>query len=205
MKNYLPLLALLSLSAFLFTNCQSSDDESGPRVIIKECPTFEVTAGNLSDPFEYEIINVILEEQYAEKDIIHIMGQTIVPILSGEDINSFLEDNQASVLEQELLDNYEDKNQTAATWNPLFREATLFSEIERNCFFSNNPFPCESYRAKYPNASSPLSFARPAIYNDIAVVEYIDSSCASLAGYLVVLAKENDTWVIKQHTITIIS
>lgn len=199
-------LAFLSLSiVFLISSCIK--DKSETEVELIDCPDVVVEAGDYNDQLAYEIIDIVLFDNFETRDFIHVMeaSESSMIWINSEDLKEYL--NLTDVeLEDQHIEEYLALNSASSKWKAGFTEGTLMSQEERDCIFSNRQFTCESYESKYPNASGFLTFTKPALYQDnLVILEYFQSACNSARGEFIVLELVDDIWTIKHQFTTIIS
>ena len=188
----------LLLVVILFS-CKKEDEDN-------LCQDFELEQPSLIDDVEYEIINAFLEANFIDADFVHIDQETKSPVHI-----QFIEDKLTSEnihLDTLLLPDYVEKNQHAYFFsvdNFSLNTAQLINPLEIDCIFSVELKGWENYYTKYPKSTGIYTFYRPGINaaGNQAIVEYgWQAAYDTGMGYLLVLEKESNKWIVKHRLYT---
>ncbi len=199
-------LSLFCIS-LLFFACNNDDAPDTPKITLTECGDFTPEVGEITEALAYEIIDAVVQNDFANKPFVHILRETAPAILGSniEEDLEYLASSGATNVESELLEAHFTKNAVVSSWNDSFERATVFADAEYECFLADFAVACESYQAKYPDASGFIKFSMPAILNNLAILEYEISPCIGSSVSFVLLEKKNDVWVVNNSFTFIVS
>ncbi|HAL64618.1 MAG TPA: hypothetical protein DCP10_03490 [Bacteroidales bacterium] len=167
------------------------------------CTDYKLEQSTLNNELDYEIINSVLETYFINSDFIHIVQKTTSPVHS-----EFIKDKLVSeniVFDSLLLSDYSEKNSNAyflSSNNFELNTVRLINPTETNCFFSVEYKGWGNYYKKYPKSTGLHSFSRPGINNtgNQTIIEYgWQAHYDTGMGYLVVLEKVNNKWIVKNR------
>ncbi|MBZ0243953.1 MAG: hypothetical protein K8F24_12100 [Bacteroidales bacterium] len=181
------------LCAFLLLSCEKESQET-------LCSGFAIEQSTLDSELDYEILNAVLETYFIHADFIHIVQKTNSPVHS-EFVKDKLE-SENIVFDSLLLTDYSEKNSEAyfLSGNNLgLNSVRLINHAEINCIFSVEVKAWQNYYKKYPKSTGLYSFSRPGINaaENQAVVEYgWQADYTQGMGYLIVLVRENNKWIV---------
>ncbi len=195
-KIVIPILFVL-----LLISCKEREE-------IEMCSNFQLEDANLTDDLEYEIINTIIDSIYSNVKCMHILQQTDSSIW---DIKRRLENKNVEIASL-MLQDYKDKNNKSYLLSDKFSQKNikLISNDELRCIFSDTDAfaSWRNYYKKYNNSFGYCRFNRPGFNTNKnkAIIEYGWRAGADVGeGYVVVLEKLNDRWVIVHYFPTWIS
>ncbi|MCK9451867.1 MAG: hypothetical protein M0Q90_09275 [Bacteroidales bacterium] len=187
------LIIIQLLFTFLLLGCEKDNEETLCSGFILEHPTLDCE-------LDYEIINDVLETYFIHADFIHIDQKTHSPVFS-EFVKDKLE-SENIVFDSLLLTNYSEKNSEAyflSGNNLRLNTVRLINHAEINCFFSVEFKAWQNYYKKYPKSTGLHTFSRPEINaaGNQAIVEYgWQAGYTQGMGYLIVLVRENNKWIV---------
>jgi hypothetical protein len=170
------------------------------------CNNTQLQNPTLFVPVDYKIFKTIIDKYYSGSKFAHIYQQTCFPYLGSDHIKDKLTAANIEV-DSILIANYIEKNDTI--WllaDSLFtKPIQLMGNDEMDCLLSYSNRYWENYYQKYPESFGILQFSRPGINanGDAAIVEYSwNNNYLAAMGYLLLLDKENDNWVIRNRIYT---
>jgi len=184
------------LVTILLLSCKKDNEEP-------LCMDFKLEQSTLNNELDYEIMNSVLETYFINSDFIHIVQKTKSPVHS-----EFIKDKLVSeniVFDSLLLSDYSEKNSNAyflSSNNFELNTVRLINPTETNCFFSVEYKGWENYYKKYPKSTGLHTFSRPGINTtgNQAIIEYgWQANYDTGMGYLVVLEKVNNKWIVKNR------
>jgi len=181
------------LFTILLLSCKKDGEET-------LCLGFIFEQSTLDSELDYEIINAVLETYFINADFIHIVQKTNSPVHS-EFVKDKLE-SENIVFDSLLLTNYSEKNSEAyflSGSNLELSTVRLINPAETNCIFSVEFKAWQNYYKKYPKSTGLHTFSRPGINaaENQAIVEYgWQADYTQGMGYLIVLVRENNKWIV---------
>ncbi len=184
------------LITILLSSCEKNDEET-------LCADFKLEQSTLNNELDYEIINSVLEYYFINSDFVHIVQKTKSPIHI-----EFIKDKLASeniVFDSLLLSDYSEKNINSyylSSNNFVLNTVQLINPKETNCIFSVEYKGWENYYKKYPKSTGLLTFSRPGINStgNQAIIEYGWQANYDMGmGYLIILVKENNKWIVTKR------
>ena len=183
----------------LLVSCKKDNEET-------LCTDFKLEQSTLNSELDYEIINSVLATYFINSDFIHIVQETKSPVHS-EFIKDKLE-SENIVIDSLLLSDYSEKNTIAyflSSNNLELNTILLINPTETNCFFSVEFKGWANYYKKYPKSTGLYTFSRPGINSagNQAIIEYgWQADYDKGMGYLVILEKENNKWIVTHRLYT---
>lgn len=197
MKKFIFIQLLVGISLIL--SCEKKSEET-------LCENFKLEQSTLNDEIDYEIINTLLGTHFNNFDYVHIIQKTKATVY-----DEFIEDKLASeniVFDSTLISDYSEKNSNTYYFsfdNFELNTIQLINPSETNCFFNVEYRGWENYYKKYPKSNGLYTFSRPGINSagNQAIIEYgWQADYDTGMGYLVVLEKENNKWIVTHRLYT---
>lgn len=194
MRNLFFLELIITISLL---SCENKNEETFCEKNPLEKPT-------LIDSVDYKVINSIIDYYYSDFSFIHIDQETDSTTSTFIDnIKSKLASSNIEYDSLTLLD-YSIKNRAICYLSESLLKSPikLISHKELNCYFSFQKSGWEKYYQKYPNSFGFLSFSRPGINTQLnkAIVEYgWYNGYQGGMGYLLLLEKVNNNWIVKNR------
>lgn len=189
------LITLLVIPVLLLIACDSSDEV---------CADFPLADTTITDQEEYEIIDVILNEELGNSDLAHIFQKTHFMVDSSR-FTLYFKDDELE-LESAIVEDYIEVNSKPFSWGDSFdTKLDLLTEEEKECLFDTSGWT--GFYDKYPDSKGYLQFGKP-VKNDegkalVSFVHHCGEECSS--GYTASLFNESGEWKVKKLSIVWIS
>jgi len=193
MKNSFLLFIILGV---FFTSCSEE----------KPCPTLSLKEGTISNQNEYDIVKAIIDTQIQKGYFFHI-SQGLVSFRRLETLTERIEDDQYNFSET-AIDEYLSLNEKSGIWGTeLYNSKQMINDDELNCHFVVERDGWIGYYEKYEDSEGVFKFSRPYIDdNNMAFIEYeITCGYECGSGYIAILKKQGEFWVVNEAINTWIS
>lgn len=178
-------------------------------------PTITPTTSSVTAE-EYAVYQAIIEWGFLTESVtlIVIRDHTAAGILVEESLDEqrvqYIRENMGSALEAETLKDFLVKNEESRKLEkrfPIGAQCVLISEAELTEIFEKGE-GWDQFYATYPNSQGTMTLSRVG-FNAIMdqALAYVGNQAHYLAGigYYVLLAKEEDAWVVKKTAVAWIS
>ena len=182
----------------------------GKKKEVKLCDDYSLEEPTLKDSLDYEIINTVLDSIYYNYNYIHI-NQNTDSYVNIENLQERLL-NHGINIDTLTLQNYKKRNDISYTFANNFNSnnVNLLGKDESECLFTGEDAYAkwENYYKKYNTSSGQYTFKRPGFSTNKnkAIIEYGWRAGADIGeGYVVILEKVNDKWIIVNYFVTWVS
>lgn len=192
MSKYLCTLVII----LLFSGCAGSSPISAP-------------AGHSSGAEEYAVYDTVIEQIYIRDQIeqIVIKDETSLGNFNNEELEGIFQrvGSKLTALQKTTFNDFRAKNKQSQRLNELFNlrvNYALISKDEENELLYQRADGWVAFYKKYPKSQGILTTSRVGFnpeMNQALVYVGNQSGPKTGAGYYVLLAKENGTWVIKDR------